>query len=296
MSLSPPDRPPPTPSLQFSPPPPPDTIDDFLAPLIPTIVFILSLILVEVYLFRRGKVATTAAVVRFFMACWAALMVVGFLTELFKLICGRIRPDFLDRCKPKLTFQQVGTGCMAWLLGATHMPDTAAQGALGGSWGSRDSLAVTTPLCSLQQRTDFPPIHQPPQGLAAMGANQEWGTAPNPQCTSDDERLLRDGRVSFPSGHSSTSYVVGWFGCFYLLWGVSCRADMQMHKRCAAPRLPGRVLFRSCSPVPHPDATQPSPTAINRPLTFSPPTGCTAPATASGAAWARRSSTARCWA
>lgn len=156
----------------------PNTIDDFLAPLIPAIVFIMSLVLVECYLFRRGKVATTAACVRFFMACWAALMVVGFLTELFKLICGRIRPDFLDRCKPNLTFDQ---------------------------------------------------------SLKAQGVNKEWGIAPNPQCTSTDARLLRDGRVSFPSGHSSTAYVVGWFGCFYLLWGISCRADMQLNHKLYVP-------------------------------------------------------------
>jgi membrane-associated phospholipid phosphatase len=42
--------------------------------------------------------------------------------------------------------------------------------------------------------------------------------------------------VSFPSGHSSTAYAVGWFGCFYLLWGLSVRSDMQMHKRCAVTR------------------------------------------------------------
>jgi hypothetical protein len=65
----------------FTRPPPSDTIDDFLAPLIPGIVFILSLLLVEVYLFRKDAVTTAAAVLRFFMACWAALMVVGFFTE-----------------------------------------------------------------------------------------------------------------------------------------------------------------------------------------------------------------------
>jgi hypothetical protein len=107
---------------------------------------------VEIYLFRRGRVATAAAFLRFFMACFAALLVVGFFTEvrragaprdepaglawqvsahqglrqreggqptplrprpplrplqLFKLICGRLRPDFLDRCKPKLPFADV---------------------------------------------------------------------------------------------------------------------------------------------------------------------------------------------
>lgn len=156
----------------------PNTIDDFLAPLIPGIVFIMSLCIVEIYLFRRGRVATAAAFLRFFMACFASLLVVGFFTELFKLICGRLRPDFLDRCKPKLPFADA---------------------------------------------------------LKAMNQNDEWGNSISPLCSNKDERALRDGRVSFPSGHSSTAYVVGWFGCFYLLWGVSVRADMQMHKKLYKP-------------------------------------------------------------
>lgn len=40
-----------------------------------------SLILVEVVLFKRGRVPTAAAVLRFFMAAFAALMLVGFFTE-----------------------------------------------------------------------------------------------------------------------------------------------------------------------------------------------------------------------
>lgn len=156
----------------------PNTIDDFLAPLIPGIVFIGSLCIVEIYLFRDGRVATAAALLRFFMACFAALTVVGFFTELFKQICGRLRPDFLDRCKPALPFNEA---------------------------------------------------------LKAMNQNDEWGGSINPLCQNKDERVLRDGRVSFPSGHSSTAYVVGWFGCFYLLWGVSVRADMQMHKKLYKP-------------------------------------------------------------
>ena len=47
-----------------------------------------SLFLVECYLFRRDKVATAATFVRFFMACWAALTVTGFMTEVGKLKRG----------------------------------------------------------------------------------------------------------------------------------------------------------------------------------------------------------------
>lgn len=159
----------------------PNTIDDFLAPLIPAIVFIGSLVLVECYLFRKTKTATAAAVLRFFFSCFAALTVVGFLTELFKLICGRLRPDFLDRCKPAIAPGDV-------------------------------------------MRT-----------FDLMAAEKEWGHAIGVTCTGKDPRFLRDGRVSFPSGHSSTSYVVGWFGCFYLIWGTCIRAGHQMNKRLYRP-------------------------------------------------------------
>lgn len=40
-----------------------------------------SLALVECYLFRKDKVATAAAFVRFFLSAWAALVVTGFMTE-----------------------------------------------------------------------------------------------------------------------------------------------------------------------------------------------------------------------
>ncbi|KIZ05403.1 hypothetical protein MNEG_2554 [Monoraphidium neglectum] len=159
----------------------PNTIEDYWAPLIPAIVFVFSLALVECYLFRKSKVATAAAFLRFFMAGWAALMVVGFLTELFKIICGRLRPDFLDRCKPAVAPGEVS--------------------------------AI----------------------FDAVGTGDTWGTNPRVTCTADDDKFLRDGRVSFPSGHSSTAYVVGWFGCFYLIWGTSVRSDHQMSRRLYRP-------------------------------------------------------------
>lgn len=159
----------------------PNTVENVLAPLIPAIVFIGSLVLVECYLFRRDKIATAATFVRFFMACWAALTVTGFMTELFKLICGRLRPDFLDRCKPNIP-----TGFVAL-------------------------------------------------NFDKMAKSGEWGHSEGITCTNTDRRFVRDGRVSFPSGHSSTAYVVGWFGCFYLIWGVCVRCDHQMHKRLYRP-------------------------------------------------------------
>ncbi|KAI8466568.1 MAG: hypothetical protein J3K34DRAFT_57961 [Monoraphidium minutum] len=68
-----------------------------------------------------------------------------------------------------------------------------------------------------------------------MAKNGEWGHSEGIRCTNPDFRFVRDGRVSFPSGHSSTAYVVGWFGCFYLIWGVCVRCDHQLNKRLYRP-------------------------------------------------------------
>jgi hypothetical protein len=47
-----------------------------------------------------------------------------------------------------------------------------------------------------------PPPPRAPQALKAMNQNDEWGGSIDPICSNKDERALRDGRVSFPSGGS----------------------------------------------------------------------------------------------
>ena len=50
-----------------------------------------------------------------------------------------------------------------------------------------------------------------------------YGTYPDVTCTASSG--LKDGRLSFPSGHSSCSMVIGLFGALYVLWAVHCRAN-----------------------------------------------------------------------
>lgn len=162
-----------------------NTIDEWLAPFVPAVVFIGSLFLVECYLFRRGHVDTIAAMLRFFMSCLAALAFVGFLTELFKLICGRLRPDYLDRCQPVVPATKAPLNLDSYNKAVMKLVD---------SWKT-------------------------------FGGRAEIGV----ECSNNiSKKEMRDGRLSFPSGHSSTAYVVGWYGCFYLLWGVSMRGDHRM--------------------------------------------------------------------
>lgn len=72
-------------------------------------------------------------------------------------------------------------------------------------------------------RPDFLDRCQPTQLPA--GANPvAYGTFPDASCTALPGSELRDGRMSFPSGHASCSMVVGLFGALYLLWSVHLRA------------------------------------------------------------------------
>lgn len=83
------------------------------------------------------------------------------------------------------------------------------------------------PIPSTVRRPDFLDRCQPTQLPA--GANPvAYGTFPDVSCTALPGSQLRDGRMSFPSGHASCSMVVGLFGALYLLWSVHLRAH-----RCA---------------------------------------------------------------
>lgn len=123
---------------------------------------------------------------------WAALMTTGFLTELLKRLCGRLRPDFLARCQPAL----------------------ALDGAL--------------------------------LGAAAL------------DCTGP-AKLVADGRMSFPSGHSSCAMAIGLFGALYICWALGARRNGALGRALYAPtarcgsgiagraRAAGRALLREAA-------------------------------------------------
>lgn len=75
----------------------------------------------------------------------------------------------------------------------------------------------------LPHRPDFLDRCQPEE---VAGANPvAYGTWPNVKCTTELNTELKDGMLSFPSGHASCSMVVGMFGALYLLWAVHLRAQ-----------------------------------------------------------------------
>jgi len=75
-----------------------DTIAFWLAPLVPAVVFIFHMAYWELTKTHLPWGHRFSSIFRFFTSALAALAVVGFHTELFKTLCGRLRPDFLDRC------------------------------------------------------------------------------------------------------------------------------------------------------------------------------------------------------
>lgn len=81
----------------------PDTVHFALAPAVPAIIMLFTVIILEFAVFgKRHWSQSLAAIVRFIFSMLTALVWVSFLTELFKNLCGRLRPDYLSRCKPNV--------------------------------------------------------------------------------------------------------------------------------------------------------------------------------------------------
>lgn len=141
-----------------------DTIPSWVSVVIPLILLIISLLVGEFLLFKPMHRDITNAVstsVHFFLDAVLALIVTLFMTELSKLVVGRLRPDFIERCQP------------ATLNG---------------------------------------PIVLNPGHLN-----------PNlPPCTAGLSQL-NDGHKSFPSGHASSSAVLGVYNAGYFLWAIYFR-------------------------------------------------------------------------
>ncbi|KAF8067409.1 MCM5 [Scenedesmus sp. PABB004] len=61
-------------------------------------------------------------------------------------------------------------------------------------------------------------------GHAAALGPQHIGQLAGP-CTNPSEATLRDGRLSFPSGHAANSMAVAWFTAIYIAWSLYVRRD-----------------------------------------------------------------------
>eukprot|EP00882_Tetradesmus_deserticola_P017249 GHRQ01018471.1.p1 GENE.GHRQ01018471.1~~GHRQ01018471.1.p1 ORF type:complete len:263 (+),score=78.78 GHRQ01018471.1:583-1371(+) len=65
------------------------------------------------------------------------------------------------------------------------------------------------------------------QQLTAEGLSH--GLQQQPGCTNMELKKLKDGRLSFPSGHSSCSMAVGLFAALYMLWTLHWREGALHH-------------------------------------------------------------------
>ncbi|WIA16493.1 hypothetical protein OEZ85_013173 [Tetradesmus obliquus] len=146
-----------------------------VALLVPFVVLVLTALAVECLWFHHGCQRRTITLINLLLTFMAAVAVVGFMTELFKRLAGRLRPDFLSRCQ-----------------NADNM----------------DAINANTGLPGLQLQTG---------------------------CTNMDIKALEDGRMSFPSGHSSCSMAVGLYAAIYMLWSLHWREGGALHRALLRP-------------------------------------------------------------
>jgi membrane-associated phospholipid phosphatase len=71
--------------------------------------------------------------------------------------------------------------------------------------------------------------------LAVNAADTLNGLQLQPGCTNMDIKKLEDGRMSFPSGHSSCSMAVGLFAALYMLWSLHWREGGALHSSLLRP-------------------------------------------------------------
>ncbi|KAK9810660.1 hypothetical protein WJX73_008067 [Symbiochloris irregularis] len=78
-----------------------DTIPAWVAVVVPLISLLISLVAYEFVIFRSFNLHITNAVattVHFFVDCVCSFVTVEFITELTKMLIGRLRPNFLQEC------------------------------------------------------------------------------------------------------------------------------------------------------------------------------------------------------
>jgi hypothetical protein len=75
------------------------------------------------------------------------------------------------------------------------------------------------------------------------------GLLQQPGCTNMDNKKLHDGRLSFPSGHSSCSMAVGLFAALYMLWTLHWREGGALQKAVLRPAssIGGRIIKDAAS-------------------------------------------------
>lgn len=150
-----------------------DSIPYWVAVVVPLLCLVLSIVFAEIRLAGSGFLSKRAVAVSlyFILEGIFAFVVTAQITQVGKVLVGRLRPDYLARCNP----------------------------------------------------------------IAPSSITVEWAqpASDNPGCNPTvDPDELRDGHFSFPSGHTSTSFVFAVYSVIYGVWAF-CFRDM-------ASRLPTR--------------------------------------------------------
>lgn len=83
----------------------PDTIHYSVAVVIPIINMLITMVVIEYVAFRsfHSRTVAATALIHFLINAFAAFVTTVFFVELFKRVAGRLRPDYLSRCLPTLT-------------------------------------------------------------------------------------------------------------------------------------------------------------------------------------------------
>lgn len=143
-----------------------DTIPNYLATLLNWICLVLSVLIVELIMFRRQHSLTVAicGIVHHIWCCLVSFIIIVTITEITKPFSGRLRPDFLARCQPRDLFDANSTFVSvvsqhAATLGPIHFGQLASD--------------CTNPSAEtvLQGRLSFP------SGHASISMSVAWYTS-----------------------------------------------------------------------------------------------------------------------
>ncbi|KAF8065539.1 Pyroxd2 [Scenedesmus sp. PABB004] len=84
-------------------------------------------------------------------------------------------------------------------------------------------------------RPDFLARCQPDLAAVDAGGAVAYGTFPDVTCGAPASKALRDGHMSFPSGHSSCSATIGLVAAMYVAWSALLRDGGALHAGLVAP-------------------------------------------------------------
>ncbi|KAJ3055733.1 hypothetical protein HK102_011298, partial [Quaeritorhiza haematococci] len=179
-------------------------------------------------------------------------------TDFAKSWVGRLRPDFLDRCQPDgwnasaaaLIATRKATGAAALVPARESVGAPLEPGIQTPDTSSSSSSSIPPPPPQLQRRviidrvvpmrpfiSSTSPSSSEPQTLTnnLIAAQQETPSPREFPTCRGAPKLIRDGRRSFPSGHSSSAFaslgVFAWWGAGVVRWWALISREERRKKK-----------------------------------------------------------------